>query len=104
MIQNWQRHFEIQLLDDNGKGISLSDFKVTFDIEWFNIKFSRVATVKKFTTSETNSRILGSEFSKIKIIAGYDGIASKVDTGLASQQPSILPRWARPTARTLRNL
>lgn len=90
MGQNWQRHFEIQLLDDNGKGISLSDFKVTFDIEWFNIKFSRVATVKIYNLSQnTNSRILGAEFSKIKIIAGYDGIASAVDASQVGKPTTI---------------
>lgn len=80
MSQNWMRHFELQLTDDNGKGISLSDFKVTFDIEWFNIKFSRVATVKIYNLSQnTNSRILGKEFTKIKLIAGYSGLQRPID-------------------------
>lgn len=75
MSQNWMRHFELQLTDDNGQGISLSDFKVTFDIEWTNTIWPRVALVKIYNlTKDTNSRILGSEFSKIKMIAGYDGI------------------------------
>ncbi|WP_249042843.1 hypothetical protein, partial [Pantoea stewartii] len=33
MSQNWMRHFELQLVSENKPGISLSDFKVTFDIE-----------------------------------------------------------------------
>ena len=33
MSQNWMRHFELQLIDDKGDGISLSDFKVTFNIQ-----------------------------------------------------------------------
>lgn len=37
MSQNWMRHFELQLVDGNGQGIELSDFKVTFTIDWFNI-------------------------------------------------------------------
>lgn len=37
MSTNWMRHFELQLLDQNGQGISLSNFKVTFNIEWFNL-------------------------------------------------------------------
>lgn len=32
MSQNWMRHFELQLVDGNGQGIELSDFKVTFTI------------------------------------------------------------------------
>ena len=32
MSLNWMRHFELQLLDQNGQGVSLSDFKVTFQI------------------------------------------------------------------------
>ena len=30
MTINWNRHFELRLLNDKGNGISLSDFKVTF--------------------------------------------------------------------------
>lgn len=80
MSQNWMRHFELLLADDSGKGISLSDFKVTFNIEWTNTLWPRVALVKIYNLSkDTNSRILGSEFSKIKMIAGYDGLAPAVD-------------------------
>ncbi|HHG9944816.1 TPA: hypothetical protein ACPZLH_000702 [Yersinia enterocolitica] len=80
MSTNWMRHFELQILDLNGKGISLSDFKVTFQIEWADTKWPRVANVKIYNLStDTTSKILGQEFSKIRIIAGYDGIAPDVD-------------------------
>lgn len=76
MSTNWMRHFELQILDLNGKGISLSDFKVTFQIEWADTKWPRVANVKIYNLStDTTSKIIGQEFSKIRIIAGYDGIA-----------------------------
>lgn len=79
MSQNWMRHFELQLVSDSGEGISLSDFKVTFDIEWTNTMWPRVALVKIYNMSkDTNSRILGNEFAKIKIIAGYEGLAKDV--------------------------
>ncbi|WP_387468418.1 baseplate hub protein [Photorhabdus sp. RM323S] len=79
MSQNWLRHFELMLLDDHGKGIVLSDFRVIFNIEWFTISFPRVATLKIYNLSkDTSNRILGSEFSKIKIIVGYDGITPTV--------------------------
>ncbi|WP_054177771.1 hypothetical protein [Trabulsiella odontotermitis] len=74
MSQNWIRHFELQIVDENGTGISLSDFKVTFRIEWADTRFPRVANVKIYNVSqETQARIMGEEFSKIRIIAGYDG-------------------------------
>ena len=81
MSTNWMRHFELQLLDQNGQGISLSDFKVTFNIEWFNISTTtRVGTIKIYNLSATTSNmILGSEFSTVRLIAGYDGIAPTVD-------------------------
>ncbi|MGE5043010.1 MULTISPECIES: hypothetical protein [Yersinia] len=80
MSTNWMRHFELQILDLNGKGISLSDFKVTFQIEWADTKWPRVANVKIYNLStDTTNKILGQEFSKIRIIAGYDGIAPNVD-------------------------
>ena len=74
MSQNWIRHFELQIVDENGAGISLSDFKVNFRIEWADTRFPRVANVKIYNVSpETQARIMGEEFSKIRIIAGYDG-------------------------------
>lgn len=80
MSQNWMRHFELQLVDENGKGIDLSDFKVTFTIDWFNISSaSRVGTFKIYNlSSDTANRITGKEFSKLRLIAGYDGIAPEV--------------------------
>ncbi|HKS34813.1 MAG TPA: hypothetical protein VJS14_13900, partial [Enterobacteriaceae bacterium] len=74
MSQNWIRHFELQIVDENGAGISLSDFKVSFNIQWADTRFPRVANVKIYNVGpETQARIMGSEFSKIRIIAGYDG-------------------------------
>ena len=69
MSQNWMRHFELQLVDENGKGI-----------DWFNISSaSRVGTFKIYNlSSDTANRITGKEFSKLRLIAGYDGIASEV--------------------------
>ncbi|EKS7780398.1 hypothetical protein ACOGYP_001802 [Edwardsiella piscicida] len=80
MSQNWMRHFELQLVNENGQGIELSDFKVTFTIDWFNISSSsRVATFKIYNLSAgTVNRITGQEFSKVRLIAGYDGIAPEV--------------------------
>lgn len=74
MSQNWIRHFELQIVDENGDGISLSDFKVNFRIEWADTRFPRVANVKIYNIAhETQARIMGKEFSKVRIIAGYDG-------------------------------
>lgn len=79
MSQNWMRHFELQLVGKKGEGISLSDLKVTFDIEWFNLKYPSVATITIYNLSQTTTnRIMGKEFSQVRIIAGYDGIAPSV--------------------------
>lgn len=77
MSYNWMRHFELQLIDENGKGISLSDFKVTFDIERNDNRWPASATIKIYNlSSNTANRITGGkEFDKIILIAGYDGIA-----------------------------
>lgn len=80
MSKNWMRHFELQILSEKGEGISLSDFKVTFTIEWTDTKWPRVANVKVYNLSkDTSSRILGQEYAKIRIIAGYDGMPAVVD-------------------------
>ncbi|RXA96957.1 hypothetical protein [Yersinia sp. 2105 StPb PI] len=77
MSKNWIRHFELMLFDDEGKGINFTDFKVTFNIEWYNTSFPRAAIFKIYNLSQnTVNRIIGTEFSKLKLIAGYDGSTS----------------------------
>lgn len=90
MSQNWMRHFELQILSENGKGISLSDFKVVFNIAWTDTRWPRVAMVRIYNLSkDTASRILGQEFAKIKIIAGYDGIAQPADASQVGVEKNI---------------
>ncbi|HAY4738285.1 TPA: hypothetical protein ACP604_001420 [Escherichia coli] len=92
MSLNWMRHFELQLLDQNGQGISLSDFKVTFQIEWADTRWPRVANVKIYNLStDTTNKILGQEFAKVRIIAGYDGIAPDVDASQVGVAREISP-------------
>lgn len=80
MSKNWMRHFELQLLDQNGQGVSLSDFKVTFQITWADTRWPRVANVRIYNLSpDTTNRITGQEFAKLRIIAGYSGLAAPVD-------------------------
>ena len=55
MSQNWMRHFELQILSESGEGISLSDFKVTFRIEWTDTRWPRVAMVKLYNPSKPYS-------------------------------------------------
>lgn len=98
MTVNWMRHFELRLLDDAGKGISLSDFKVTFTIDWFNSMWPRVATLKIYNLNrDTMSRITGSEFSRITIIAGYDGLAPPVSESQVGQVTDVSPDQAGQT-------
>lgn len=77
MSDNWMRHFELQIVNDKGEGISLSDFKVVFDITWTSAKFPRVANITIYNLlPSTEYRIMNHEFRKIRIIAGYDGSKS----------------------------
>lgn len=95
MTVNWRRHFELRLLDDSGQGISLSDFKVTFAIDWFNSMWPRVATLKIYNLNrDTMSRITGFEFSRITIIAGYDGLAPTVSESQVGQVTEVTPEQA----------
>lgn len=79
---NWMRHFELQLLDKDGKGIVLSDFKVVFDIQK-TAPQSFAGFVGNFRiynlSKNTENRIMGNEFSKIRVIAGYDGLEKTYD-------------------------
>ncbi|MES3654554.1 hypothetical protein [Escherichia coli] len=75
MSTNWMRHFELQLIDYKGQGIVLSDFKVTFSIQRNDNRWPATADVKIYNLStETQNKILNQEFSRIVIIAGYDGL------------------------------
>ena len=89
MSQNWMRHFELQLVGENGQGISLSDFKVTFQIERNDNKWPAVGTVRIYNLSaQTQNRIMQREFAKIIMIAGYDGLAPDVmasEVGIARE-------------------
>ncbi|MGQ5288445.1 baseplate hub protein [Pectobacterium actinidiae] len=81
MSKNWMRHFELQVLNNKGEGISLSNFKVTFNIEKMpSSQFGGfVGNFRIYNLSrDTQNRIMGNEFSKIRVIAGYDGIAADV--------------------------
>lgn len=92
MTMNWMRHFELRLLDDAGQGIALSDFKVTFTIDWFNSMWPRVATLKIYNLSrDTMSLITSTEFSRITIIAGYDGLPQSVMASEVGQVMEISP-------------
>lgn len=76
MSKNWMRHFELQLLDDEGNGITLTDLKVSFDIEKMpNTIFNGfVGNFKVYNLSPTTqNRIMGKEFTRIQVIAGYNG-------------------------------
>lgn len=75
MSTNWMRHFELQLISDNGEGIVLSDFKVTFLIERNDNRWPATAKVRIYNLSqETQNRIMNREFGRIVLIAGYDGL------------------------------
>nr|WP_310616929.1 hypothetical protein [Pantoea cypripedii] len=76
MSQNWMRHFELQLLDDKGNGISLTELKVTFNIQKMpaTIFNGFVGNFKIYNLSQqTQNRIMSKEFSRIQAIAGYEG-------------------------------
>jgi len=81
MAQNWMRHFELQLKDKDGKWIDFSEFKVSFTIRWYNSSSSpsRTAEVKIYNLkAETINRIAKREFTYLRLVAGYDGIAPDV--------------------------
>lgn len=95
MSQNWMRYFELQLLNKEGKGIGLSDFKVIFRIEWNDTKWPRVATIKVYNLSpDTSNRIMGEEFTKIQLMVGYEGMAAPVNISDVGKVRSINPEQA----------
>ncbi|KTR50793.1 bacteriophage protein, partial [Pantoea ananatis] len=69
MSQNWMRHFELQLLNDKGDGIALTDLKVTFNIQKMpaTIFNGFVGDFKIYNLSPaTQNRIMSQEFTRIQ--------------------------------------
>ncbi|HBY9478431.1 TPA: hypothetical protein MJA05_26970 [Klebsiella pneumoniae] len=93
MSQNWMRHFELQLVDPDGGAIDLGSFKVTFNIDWFNLSSeTRIGTFKIYNLSaNTVNRIMGNEFNRVRIIAGYDGIAADVPANQVGVARTVNP-------------
>jgi hypothetical protein len=80
MSQNWMRHFEL-LLDGQQRPIDrLWTFKVHFDISWVKSSTNTaVGTFKIYNLSpETVKKICEKEFTRIQVIAGYDGMVAQV--------------------------
>ncbi|HHB9601532.1 TPA: hypothetical protein ACN763_005494, partial [Klebsiella pneumoniae] len=93
MSQNWMRHFELQLVDSKGNATDFGSFKSTFTIDWFNLSSeTRVGTFKIYNLSaDTVNRIVGEEFSRIRVIAGYDGIAADVSASQVGVARTVNP-------------
>jgi len=93
MSKNWMRHFELQVLDSKGAGLDLGDFKVTFEINWFNISSqNKLGTFRIYNLSQnTVNRIMGEEFTRIRVIAGYDGLMPVVDESEINKPREISP-------------
>ncbi|MTD37817.1 hypothetical protein GIX45_04040 [Erwinia sp. CPCC 100877] len=80
MSQFWRRRFELLLLKESGEGIALSDFSVDFNISWTQSKTPRMATITVYNLrQDTVNRLMGREFAKLRLCAGYFGLAPSVD-------------------------
>lgn len=99
MSQNWMRHFELQLVDSDGNGLDFGEFKVNFTVNWFNISSeTKLGTFKIYNLAqETVNKIMGEEFKKIRVIAGYDGIAAVVDESQVSIARNVDPEQLSQT-------
>lgn len=93
MSQNWMRHFELLLVNETGQATDFGSFKVTFTIDWFSTSQSTaVGTFKIYNlASNTVKRISGKEFTHIKVIAGYDGLAPAVDASQVGVSRDVNP-------------
>lgn len=93
MSKNWMRHFELQVVDKDGKGIDLASFKVTFSIEWYNISsMVRIGTFRIYNLApDTVQLIMGEKYTRIRAIAGYDGIAPDVDASQVGVSREVDP-------------
>ena len=80
MSKNWMRHFELLLTDSKGQLTDFGKFKVHFDITWVKSSTNTaVGTFKIYNLApETVKMICKKEFTRIQVIAGYDGMAAQV--------------------------
>lgn len=93
MSQNWMRHFELQLIDSDDTIIDLGGFKATFKINWFDISTATRTGIFKIynLSSNTINKISAGEFTKIRLIVGYDGLAPVVDASQVGVARKVNP-------------
>ena len=81
MSANWMRYFDLVIDGSNGRSLRLNDFKVTFTIVSDITKNGSEATVTVYNLKQsTCNAIMKGEYARLKIIAGYSGIAPDVDS------------------------
>lgn len=82
MSKNWIRECQIVVADSDGKGIDLSELRVTFNITRPNFAYPTTAIVKVFNLNkETENKLRQYEFKQIVIVAGYKDNSSQIFSG-----------------------
>lgn len=73
MVQQYLRKFNLVAIGDDGEGIALSDLQIKFAIHHGTYLFPHTADIKVLNLgSETQNRF-AKEFTKIQVLAGYEG-------------------------------
>ncbi|MFU9135774.1 hypothetical protein [Erwinia sp. HDF1-3R] len=81
MSVNWNRYLELVLTDKDQQNYVLGDLKITFTITTDVSKPGSEATIALYNLAEgTRNKILKGEFTRIKVVAGYQGIAPAVQS------------------------
>lgn len=90
MSANWMRYFDLVIDGSNGNSLRLNDFKVTFTVTSDVTKNGSEARVTVYNLKQsTCNAIMKGEYTRLKIVAGYSGIAPDVDNSQVGKVYSV---------------
>lgn len=67
------RKLQFRVTDNNGNGLDLSDFRVTFKVEQSDIATPNILIVTIYNLKDDTSSRIGGEFTNVSLQAGYEG-------------------------------
>ncbi|MFM0059200.1 hypothetical protein PQR64_26570 [Paraburkholderia phytofirmans] len=67
------RKLSFRVTDNNGNGLDLSNFRVTFKVEQSDIETPNLLIVTIYNLSDDTSNRIGGEFTNVSLSAGYEG-------------------------------
>lgn len=73
MVGQYLRYWSLVASDDAGSGLELADLAISFVVHHGTYSFPHTADIRIYNLSAPTQKRLGTEFSKVQLLAGYAG-------------------------------